>query len=709
MAEMGRKEALARLEMTEDRVFALSHKVAALEARERDLQEQLMAQRERVARLETERKFLQAEVDRAEELSKQLQALRSSRSYRSMQRLWRVRAAIRHPFSRSKRAAVKPAKAGPAKAAPATTRPEPAPKPAARAATAAPAAPGETIGDREHQRWLARASEGALDTGELKVAAIVDEISRACFEPDCRLLTFGPEEWPELLEEAQPHFLLVESAWQGNGGSWQYQVASYDHPDYTGLPRLKALLAWCREREIPTVFWNKEDPVHFARFSEAAALFDHVMTTDRNCIGAYTELDREGAGGVEALQFAAQPRVHNPIGGARPRSSSPCFAGAYYRDRHPERRRSLDMLLDAASTFGLVIYDRRLGSDDRAFGFPERFASHVQGSLPYAQMLDAYKAHKVFLNANSVIDSPTMFSRRVFELLACDTAVVSTESLGVVETFGDLVNVVETPEQARQALERLLGDDEYRRDLAIRARRLVLSEHTYAHRLAAVGRAVGYPVNAYEGERAAAVVLVDDVEDARAIRTLMAAVSSQTRPPAELLIGLGMQTSVAGDLQELSDGSDDLRVRVVQQDPGASRSQRFGELASLATSPWVAVLHTSHSYGPEHLRDLLNSTRFAHADVFGSASFELTSGDSRGAPDLEQRFTELVHPHSALVRRELIADRGWPDEMPVAWEALRAWFRDGVRFYSGDGVNFRADPALGVPPERPAVASAESR
>jgi Glycosyl transferases group 1 len=699
MAEMGRKEALARLEMSEDRVFALSHKVASLEARERDLQELVIAHRERIARLETQVEFLQgagpaeggtlAELKRAHEklqadhkqVRSQLHALRSSRSYRAMQRLWRIKAAIRHPFDRSRRGEITPAKADKPASAP---RERPARR-RAEPATGAPAALAEKVGDREHERWLAKAAEGPIDTRELRVAAIVDEISRACFEPDCDLVTFGPEGWRAALEEQPPHLLLVESTWQGNEGSWQYQVASYDHPEFAGLPQLRALVGWCRERGIPTVFWNKEDPVHFDRFKEAATLFDHIFTTDANRIAAYEELERDGTGVVEALRFAAQPRIHNPISTGQQRSGSPVFAGAYYRDRHADRRRSLEMLLDAARPFDLAIYDRTAGSTDEAFGFPDRFRPYIRGRLPYVEMLEAYKGHKVFLNANSVTDSPTMFSRRVFELLACDTAVVSTESLGVSETFGDLVSMVETPEQASEALTRLLDDDEYRRDLAVRGRRLVLGEHTYAHRLAAIAQAAGYPAAPYGDRQAAAAVLVEGVEDARGVRSLVSAISSQSRPPAELLIGLGTETSVAGDLQELSDGSSELRVRVVQQDPGASRSQRYRELAALAVSPWVAVMHPRHQYGRDHLRDLLIATRYAEADVIGSAASE-------------QRFTEFVHPHSALARRELIADRGWPDEMPGSWATLEGWFREGVRFFSGGSGGFSADPALGEPP-----------
>ena len=82
------------------------------------------------------------------------------------------------------------------------------------------------------------------------------------------------------------------------------------------------------------------------------------------------------------------------------------------------------MLLNAAISNGLVIYDRMGGRVTESFGFPETLRGAIVGTLDYRQMVNTYRSHRVFLNANSVTDSPTMFSRRVFELLACGTAVV---------------------------------------------------------------------------------------------------------------------------------------------------------------------------------------------------------------------------------------------------------------------------------------------
>jgi hypothetical protein len=125
-------------------------------------------------------------------------------------------------------------------------------------------------------------------------------------------VTFRPDTWRAALEADRPHLLFVESAWKGNGGSWEFQVGSYSYPQSVGLPHLSELVEWCRAHDVPTVFWNKEDPVHFDKFKEAARLFDVVLTTDADRIPHYEALDGLRAEVVAALPFAAQPTLHHP-------------------------------------------------------------------------------------------------------------------------------------------------------------------------------------------------------------------------------------------------------------------------------------------------------------------------------------------------------------------------------------------------------------
>ena len=71
------------------------------------------------------------------------------------------------------------------------------------------------------------------------------------------------------------------------------------------------------------------------------------------------------------------------------------------------------------------------------------------GSLNYAQMLTAYRAYKVFLNVNSVVESPSMCARRIFEISASGTPVVSAPSAAIGQFFeADEVPVAASPQEA---------------------------------------------------------------------------------------------------------------------------------------------------------------------------------------------------------------------------------------------------------------------
>jgi hypothetical protein len=314
--------------------------------------------------------------------------------------------------------------------------------------------------------------------GALRVAAIVDEFTEAGLEPEVTLLSLDARVWRAQLAIFRPQLLFVESAWRGAGDSWRLRVAAYPGRSDS---RLDEVVDWCRGRGIPTVFWNKEDPVHFDRFLERARRFDRVYTTDQGRLDDYRRaLGRD----AEVLMFAAQPRLHHAGGGRR--EDVVCFAGSYGDATLAERRGDLEMLLDAAAGFDLRILDRH----SRArHPFPERYRPHLADGVSYRRLADLQRRYKVFLNVNSVKGSRTMFSRRVFELLASGAAVVSNASAGLSELFGDVVAVVGSKEEAREAIGSFLADDG--RERAERGMRRVLEAHTWEARLRTVCAGVG--------------------------------------------------------------------------------------------------------------------------------------------------------------------------------------------------------------------------
>ncbi len=244
-------------------------------------------------------------------------------------------------------------------------------------------------------------------------------------------IEFGLKDWPEIFAEKRPELLFCESAWHGNQGRWRYQMTGTNAPKQ----QLRDLVAWCRAEGIPTVFWNKEDPPNFDFFIDTAKLFDYVFTCDGDMVPKYREV--LGHDRVDVLQFAAQPRVHNPIQQKQGRPARRGLRRHVLPRQAPRAPRADGDRPRPRYASSACTSSPATASVDDKYAWPEKYRPHIVGELPYDQMLAAYRMYKVFLNVNSVLDSPTMCARRVFELSACATPVVSGWSRAIEETFGD--------------------------------------------------------------------------------------------------------------------------------------------------------------------------------------------------------------------------------------------------------------------------------
>ena len=168
----------------------------------------------------------------------------------------------------------------------------------------------------------------------------------------------------------------------------------------------------------------------------------------------------------------------------------------YFAHKYPERREQLQLLLDGAIAgsekvkHGLEIFSRQLGGNPD-YQFPEPYDEHVVGSLTYDQMLTAYKAYRVFLNVNSVVNSPSMCARRIFEITASGTPVVTTDSPALPRFFPDgEISSVSTSEQAADVIKALIRSPELNDRSVHLAQRRIWAEHTYAHRAEEVVRRI---------------------------------------------------------------------------------------------------------------------------------------------------------------------------------------------------------------------------
>ncbi|MNO52386.1 Chromosome partition protein Smc [compost metagenome] len=465
-------------------------------------------------------------------------------------------------------------------------------------------------------------------TSRLKMACVMDEFTFGSYRYECDLMQLTPTNWKAELEGFGPELLFIESAWRGKDELWGSKVGH-------NSKELQDILAWCRQNKVPTVFWNKEDPVHFETFLTTAKQFDHVFTTDIDCIHRY-----KGALGhdrVYLLPFACQPALHNPIE-LYERKDAFCFAGAYYA-RYPERTRDLGNFVCELPKFRpLEIFDRNFGKNDANYQFPEEYQPYIVGTLPFEKIDTAYKGYRYAINLNSIKQSQSMFARRVFELLGCNTITVSNFSRGVRLLFGDLVVTTDNGEEMLRRLQ-LLAEDPLNSDkLKLAALRKVMQEHTYTQRLEYVLSKVTGTVKA---QRLPEIVIVCEAQDGEQFDMLRAHLNRQTYSQVRMVI--------ITDAYQSSIVSDDPRILVLK--PAQLKKANLGEL--VGNTPWVAAFVPEDYYGPNYLLDLALATRYSRAQVVGKAAHFASNGQN-----VELQSSELAYrPAQSLnARRSLVAN-----------------------------------------------------
>ncbi|WP_254695232.1 glycosyltransferase [Leisingera sp. NJS201] len=452
--------------------------------------------------------------------------------------------------------------------------------------------PGVSSGEQRKIEALLAETESPGAQPQLRVAAIMDEFTYTSYAPECDLMQLTPENWQQELQDFRPQMLFIESAWRGKDDKWGAKVGHLS-------PEVRGIVAWCKDLQIPTVFWNKEDPVHFETFLTTAAQFDIVCTTDLDRVGSYKA--KLGHNQVYFLPFACQPVIHNPIE-TWERQDAFCFAGAYYV-RYPDRTRDLENFIEALPGFRpLEIYDRNFGKDHPDYMFPDAYKPFIVGTLPPAQIDRAYKGYRFGINLNSVKNSQTMFARRVYELLGSNTITVSNYSRGLRHMFGSLVI---SSDNGNEILEQLKSADLDKLRLA--GLRKVMSEHTYGARLNYVFRKAGLTEDTYQ---LPPVTVLAHARNENEALSLTAHFRRQEGVEAALLLILD------SSLAYLADALEDHNIRTVPEtDAAACLLEK-----AIAGGAWSACMTAADYYGPNYLRDLLLATRYSQAGIICKAA-----------------------------------------------------------------------------------------
>jgi spore maturation protein CgeB len=530
----------------------------------------------------------------------------------------------------------------------------------------------------------------------LNVAVILDDFSMKSWSPEWNVTPIGVKSWSSQLEEANFDLLFVESAWAGNGGDWSYHLTGTSAPRPAFIEMVNAFKA----RGIPAVFWNKEDPPHFEDFLDSAKLFDFVFTSDSRMIERYKqELGHER---IASLSFGAQPQFHNPVRPINQERRDVAFAGMYFAHKFPERRDQMEIVLGGAADIssklpnGLDIFSRQHGGDEK-YQFPEPYASHVVGSLPYDQMLTANKYYNVFLNVNSVVDSPSMCARRIFEITAAGTPVVSAPSTAIKNFFdGSEVMEVHTREEASHAIRSLVRSPQLRDRMAHLGQRRIWSEHTYAHRARQIEEFIGLSQRENSPSamttRPTVSVIVPTIRPHQ-IEHILSTVGSQRAVDVELILathGFEIDPEEFATLAT-QHGVNDFKVLALGKE--LTLGDCLNKAVAAATRDFITKMDDDDLYGENYLADQVAALRFSGATIVGKQAHYMYLADSNATllrfTEREHRFTNMVMGPTMLGYAETF--KSTPFESRSRGEDtqfLKDVLANGGSIYSSDRFNF---------------------
>lgn len=450
--------------------------------------------------------------------------------------------------------------------------------------------------NNEHVNYLSL--QKSFNDKNIRIAAIMDEFTSLCFNPEADILHISPDKWESEISDFNPDMLFIESAWKGKDGLWQTKVSQQSE-------ELLALIDYCEYKNIRTVFWSKEDPVHFGTFLGVAERVDVVFTTDIDCIQKYKK--HLGHDRVYLLCFAAQPRIHNPIE-VYERKDKFNFAGSYYL-KYPIRQRDFGVLSAVAQDYkGLDIYDRNFHKPHPHYEFPEKYQSMILGSLDPSEIDKAYKGYVYGINMNTIKQSQTMFARRVFEMLASNTIVLSNYSRGTRLLFGDLVICSDESSELKRQLHKFTESAITQKKYKLQGLRKVLNYHTYQHRLKYIlEKSFETQLDINKGN----VAVISKVKSSSEFDSVINNFKKQIYPNKFLYI--------LSDLELAHITEDNVTIHHNEDD-------FFDALFELKQGDFTAVFSPSDSYGEYYLSDLVQSQVYLNQGT--SSDIKVVTKDS---------------------------------------------------------------------------------
>lgn len=406
-------------------------------------------------------------------------------------------------------------------------------------------------------------------------------------------------------------FFFCESCWNGNNGEWKYKINTIKIKKET-----VNILNQCKKLNIPTIFYNKEDPVNFDSYIDTAKHFDIIITTDINCVNKYKELTKSQ---IFVMPFTINPLDINNIGRKNDINNS-FFAGSLTYSLSEIRKKNTNILLDKLKKKKFVLFDRNLNEKQRVEFynsmyninmFHPKYNKYLHEAIPHEVLLKVHKTTNWCGNLNTVKTSDTMFARRVIEASIMKNSVVTDYSQGVYKNFGNSIYTLEDELKYNTNEDILLNQIKKQ----IGWRTVIEKYNSYSH-FSDLFKKIN--INGFKNifslnEKISVICSTNRIDN---YSIIIDNFNRQNYENKELIIVFNLNMN--NEIENIINENPDLKIK--QIDEKETLGHCLNEAIKLSTGEIISKFDDDDYYGKHYLTDMNYSMKISNADLVGKCA-----------------------------------------------------------------------------------------
>lgn len=408
-------------------------------------------------------------------------------------------------------------------------------------------------------------------------------------------------------------FFFCESSWNGNNGKWAFKINSNNLK-----PEINNILNQCKKSNIPTIFYNKEDPINFESYIETAKHFDFIITTDINSVNRYKKYTNSQ---IFVQPFTIDPFIINNIGRQNDNDLA-FFAGTYGYNLPEYRKINTNTLLDTLKKKDFIIFDRSFNYNQIKKFYNNKFSlniyhpkynKYIHESIEHDILFKVHKSRNWCGNLNTINDSDTMFARRIIESSIIKNSVVSDYSKGVYNNFKDSIYKLNEPLKYNTNMDILINQIKKQKGW----RNVIQNYNTYTHlsNLFDKINILNFQNPFNKNEKISIICSTNRINN---YSLILDNFNRQKYKNKELIIIFNLD--INNKIKNIIENNNNSNIKIKQIDEKETLGYCLNQAMMLSSGSIISKFDDDDYYGEYYLIDMYYSMLISHADLVGKCA-----------------------------------------------------------------------------------------